>query len=47
MGSADTAGLSTLGLFHTVIGLAALVAGAIALVKDREIRLDDRYGRCC
>jgi len=22
-----------------------LVAGAVALVKDREIRLDDRYGR--
>lgn len=45
MENADTVGLSTLGLFHTVIGLAALVAGAIALVKDREIRLDDRYGR--
>jgi len=41
----NAAGLSTVGLFHTVIGLAALVAGVLALVKDREIRLDDRYGR--
>ena len=45
MENADSAGLSTIGLFHTVVGLAALVAGAPALVKHREIRLDDRYGR--
>jgi uncharacterized membrane protein len=38
-------GLSTLGLFHTIIGLAALTAGIVALARTREIRLDDRYGR--
>ena len=45
MGTADSAGLSTIGLIHTLIGLAALVAGVLALVTYREIRLDDRYGR--
>jgi uncharacterized membrane protein len=38
-------GLSTLGLFHTVLGLAALAAGIAALVKFKEIRTDDRYGQ--
>ena len=45
MGNADSASLSTIGLIHTLIGLTALVAGVLALVKYREIRLDDRYGR--
>jgi uncharacterized membrane protein len=38
-------GLSALGLFHTVIGLAALTTGVVALVKVNEIRVDDRFGR--
>ena len=38
-------GLSTLGLLHTVLGLAALAAGIAALVKFKEIRTDDTFGR--
>jgi uncharacterized membrane protein len=30
-------GLTTLGLFHTAISLVALAAGAVALVRDKEI----------
>lgn len=30
-------GLTTLGLFHTAISLVALVAGAVALARDKEI----------
>ena len=39
MGSADTAGLSTLGLFHRVIGLAALLLHLIPGVIETSIRL--------
>lgn len=38
-------GLSPLGLFHTGIALVALVAGALALIRDKEIRLDNRLGQ--
>ena len=42
-------GLSALGLFHTVIGLAALTTGVVALAKVNEIRVDDLSGgsTCC
>jgi uncharacterized membrane protein len=38
-------GLSPLGLFHTAIALVALVFGAFALIRDKEIRLDNRVGQ--
>ena len=30
-------GLTTLGAFHTVVGLIAVVCGVIALVRDKQI----------
>ncbi len=38
-------GLTTLGVFHTAIGLAALVSGFIALARDREISARNRLGQ--
>ena len=38
-------GLSPLGLFHTLIALVALVFGVAALIRDREILLDNRLGQ--
>ncbi|HSG97107.1 MAG TPA: hypothetical protein VLA11_03880 [Woeseiaceae bacterium] len=37
--------ITPLGWFHTVLGIIALVSGATALVKYREIRLQDRSGQ--
>ncbi len=37
-------GLTTLGTVHTAIGVAALVAGAIALAKDKRISTRSRFG---
>lgn len=38
-------GLSTLGLIHTLIAVVALVSGAVALLRYRQISFDDRAGR--
>ena len=38
-------GLSTLGFFHTVIGLVAVVLGFWALARDKEISLHNRLGQ--
>ena len=38
-------GLTTLGTIHTLIGLVAVLAGAYALIRDREITLGSDIGR--
>ncbi len=38
-------GLTPFGAFHTAIGLAAVVAGIIALVRDQEISPRNRVGK--
>src|SRR5262245_63237488 len=38
-------GLTQLGVVHTAISLVAVAAGAIALVRDRQITLDGTLGR--
>lgn len=38
-------GLTTLGAAHTAISLVALAAGLIALIRDRQITLDNGLGR--
>jgi len=38
-------GLTSLGIFHTAISLIALVAGLIALIRDREISPTNRIGK--
>ena len=37
--------ITPLGWFHTVLGIVALVSGAVALVKHKEIALWDRSGQ--
>jgi uncharacterized membrane protein len=37
--------ITPLGWFHTVLGIIALVSGAVALVKHKEIALWDRSGQ--
>lgn len=37
--------LSNLGIFHTVIGVIALVAGIVSFVRSGKINLADRSGR--
>jgi uncharacterized membrane protein len=39
------AGLTTLGIFHTLIGAAALICGFWALLRHREILLTNRPGQ--
>ncbi|PYM30775.1 MAG: hypothetical protein DMD80_02050 [Candidatus Rokuibacteriota bacterium] len=38
-------GLTTLGVFHTAIGVVALVCGFSALVRDKEISAKNRLGQ--
>lgn len=38
-------GLTIIGIIHTAISLGALVAGAAALVRDKQIDPDNRLGR--
>ena len=38
-------GLTTLGVFHTAIGIAALAVGVVAYVVEREIRVQSSLGR--
>lgn len=38
-------GLSNLGIFHTAIGVAALVAGIVSLVKNGKIDLSQLSGK--
>jgi len=38
-------GLTQLGVIHTAISLVAVVVGAVALVRDRQITLDGTMGR--
>ena len=38
-------GLTTLGLFHTAIGLVAVLSGIIAFVRDREISPHNGVGQ--
>ena len=40
----DPFGLTALGVFHTGISLVAVVSGILALVRNKQIRLDDRLG---
>src|SRR2546428_7019128 len=42
---AGMTGLTTLGVFHTAIGLVALVCGVIALARDKEISTKNRFGQ--
>ena len=37
--------MTPLGWFHTIMGIIAIVSGAVALVKYREITLDRRSGQ--
>ncbi len=37
-------GLTTLGIFHTALSLAAIAAGAWALARDRQILVSNRAG---
>lgn len=37
--------ITPLGWFHTVLGIIALVSGVTALVRHKEIRLQDRSGQ--
>lgn len=37
--------ISTLGWFHTALGVIALVSGGIALIKFKEITLQNRSGQ--
>ena len=38
-------GLTSLGVVHTIISLVAVVAGVIALVRDKRISPDNRLGQ--
>ncbi|MGH8188799.1 MAG: hypothetical protein ACREUC_19735 [Steroidobacteraceae bacterium] len=38
-------GLTSLGMFHTAIGLIAVAAGAVALVRDKAIDPTQRVGQ--
>ena len=38
-------GLTTLGTFHTAVGLVAMTAGVVALVRDKEISSGNRIGK--
>jgi len=38
-------GLTTLGIFHTAISLVAVGAGLIALLRDRQITLNNTIGK--
>lgn len=38
-------GLTSLGVFHTLISLLAVGAGAIALIRDRKITWDNSIGK--
>lgn len=38
-------GLTTLGVIHTAISLVALAAGLIALIRDKQITLDNGLGK--
>src|SRR5258705_13920702 len=38
-------GLTTLGTFHTAVGLVAMAAGVVALVRDKEISSGNRIGK--
>jgi uncharacterized membrane protein len=39
------AGLTTFGVFHTAVGLVALLCGFIALARDKEISAKNRIGQ--
>ncbi len=38
-------GLTQLGVFHTVISLIAVAAGAFALIRDKKIMWDNQIGK--
>ena len=38
-------GLTSLGIFHTIISLLAVIAGAILLIRDRKISWDTSIGK--
>jgi uncharacterized membrane protein len=38
-------GLTSLGVFHTLISLVALLAGAVALIRDKKILWDNQIGK--
>lgn len=38
-------GLTQLGVVHTAISLVAVAAGAIALIRDKEITLGNTLGK--
>ena len=45
MAPTNMLGLTTLGTFHTAVGLIALGAGLIALLRNREISLRTMWGQ--
>lgn len=38
-------GLTSLGIFHTIISLIAVAAGAVALIRDKKISLENQIGK--
>jgi len=38
-------GLTSLGVFHTLVSLVAIVTGAIALIRDKKITWDNGIGK--
>lgn len=38
-------GLSNLGIFHTIIGIIAIISGIISLIKNGKINLDSLTGK--
>ena len=38
-------GLTSLGIFHTIISLVAVVVGAIALIRDGKITWENLFGK--
>lgn len=38
-------GLTSLGVFHTIISLIAVATGAVALIRDRKIMWDNAIGK--
>ena len=38
-------GLTSLGIFHTLVSLIAVAAGAVALIRDKHITWNNRIGK--
>jgi uncharacterized membrane protein len=45
MAATNMLGLTTIGTYHTAIGIIALIAGAIALARDKRITPENALGK--